>query len=85
MAVAGLPALQTELDLLLDSVREPKPASSRLGVDAVLIRSLSHLAGDSAAQCFDRLLPEVSANSGCLVSALLHRLEEDQRDLSVRA
>ncbi|HEX6298969.1 MAG TPA: 5'-methylthioadenosine/adenosylhomocysteine nucleosidase [Acidimicrobiia bacterium] len=59
--------------------------SSRLGVDHVVIRSLSDLAGDSADQHFARFLPEVSANSARLVSALLHRLEEDQGDLPIRA
>lgn len=55
--------------------------ASRLGVDHIVIRSLSDLAGDSSNQHFDRFLPEVSANSARLVLALLHRLEEDYRDL----
>lgn len=58
---------------------------SRLGVDHIVIRSLSDLAGDSADQHFDRFLAEVSANSARLVLALLHRLEEDDRDLPVGA
>jgi adenosylhomocysteine nucleosidase len=59
--------------------------SSRLGVDHIVIRSLSDLAGDSAGQHFDRFLAEVSANSARLVLAILRRLEEDDRDLSVGA
>jgi adenosylhomocysteine nucleosidase len=59
--------------------------ASLLGVDHIVIRSLSDLAGDSADQHFDRFLPEVSANSARLVLALLHRLEEYQRDLPVGA
>ena len=59
--------------------------SSRLGVEHIVIRSLSDLAGDSAGQHFDRFLAEASANSARLVLAILRRLEEDDRDLSVGA
>jgi adenosylhomocysteine nucleosidase len=51
--------------------------ASRLGVDHVVIRSLSDLAGGEADVDFTRFLPEVSANSARLVQALLARLEED--------
>lgn len=49
------------------------------------VAGLSDLAGDSADQHFDRFLSEMSANSARLVLALLHRLEEDDRDLSIGA
>lgn len=59
--------------------------ASRLGVDHIVIRSLSDLAGDEAGEHFDRFLPEVSTNSARLVSALLNRLQEDDRDLTCGA
>lgn len=59
--------------------------SSRLGVDHIVVRSLSDLAGDSAGHHFERFLTEVSANSARLVLALLHMLEEDDRDLPAGA
>ena len=59
--------------------------ADRLGVDHVVIRSLSDLAGNQATHDFERFLPEVSANSARLVFALLSRLEEDDRDDAVGA
>jgi hypothetical protein len=41
--------------------------------------------GFTAGEHFDRFLPKVSANSAFLVSALLNRLQEDDRDLTVGA
>ena len=54
--------------------------ASRLGVDHVVIRSLSDLAGSEATHDFDRYLPQVSANSARLVLGLLAGLEEDHRN-----
>jgi adenosylhomocysteine nucleosidase len=57
--------------------------ASHLGVDHIVIRSLSDLAAGEAAEHFDRFVPEVSANSARLVIGLLDRLQEDDRDLSI--
>lgn len=54
-----------------------------LGVDHLVIRSLSDLAESQAVDHFDRFLPEVSANSARLVLGLLGRLQEDDWDLTV--
>lgn len=59
--------------------------ATSLGVDHLVIRSLSDLAGDDAAGDFDRFVPEVSANSARLVLGLLDRLQEDDGDLTVGA
>jgi adenosylhomocysteine nucleosidase len=59
--------------------------ASRLGFDHVVIRSLSDLAAAEADLDFNRFLPEVSANSARLVLAVLERLQEDNRDLTVGA
>lgn len=59
--------------------------ASRLGVDHLVIRSLSDLATGEADVDFDQFLSEVSANSARLVLALLERLEEDNRDLTIGA
>lgn len=50
--------------------------SSRLGVDHLVIRSLSDRAGDGAIDDFGHFLSVVSENSARLVLALLRRLEE---------
>lgn len=47
--------------------------ASRLGVDHIVIRSLSDMASDDAVEHFDRFVPEVSANSARLVLGLLRR------------
>lgn len=54
-----------------------------LGVDHIVIRSLSDLAEEKAVQHFDRFVPEVSANSARLVLGLVHWLEEHDGDLTV--
>jgi adenosylhomocysteine nucleosidase len=54
--------------------------SSRLGIDHLVIRAISDLAGEEAIDDFDRFLPEVAANSTRLVTALVERLENHDRD-----
>jgi len=54
--------------------------ASRFGIDHLVIRSVSDLAGGGAVEYFDRFLSEVSANSARMVLALLDRLQEDDRD-----
>lgn len=56
--------------------------ATTLGVDHIVIRSVSDLAGAGAIEDFDRFLPEAAANSSRLVVALLHRLEHDYGDLT---
>lgn len=53
--------------------------ASRFGVDHLVVRSLSDLAGGEAVDHFDRFVSEVSVNSARLVLALLIALEEDKR------
>jgi adenosylhomocysteine nucleosidase len=57
--------------------------ASHLGVDHLVVRSISDLAADEAVTDFDRFVPEVSANSARLVLALISGLEEHDRDLPV--
>lgn len=57
--------------------------AARLGIDHMVIRSVSDLAAGGAAEHFDRFLTEVSANSARMVLALIERLQEDDRDLPV--
>lgn len=59
--------------------------AARLGVDHIVIRSLSDLAADEADEHFGRFVPEVSANSARLALGLIGRLQEDDRDLTVGA
>lgn len=59
--------------------------ASRLGVDHIVIRSLSDLAADDADQHFERFVGEAAANSARLVSALLDRLQDDDGNLTVGA
>lgn len=54
-----------------------------LGIDHIVIRSLSDLAEGEAVQHFDPFVPEVSANSARLVLGLVHRLQEHDGDLTV--
>jgi nucleoside phosphorylase len=57
--------------------------ASHLGVDTVVIRSNSDLAAGEAANHFERFVTDVSANSARIDLALLDRLQEHDRDLSV--
>jgi adenosylhomocysteine nucleosidase len=57
--------------------------ASRLGVDHLVVRSISDLAGEEAVEHFDRFVAEVSANSARLLLALLSGLQEHDRDLPV--
>lgn len=53
--------------------------ASRLGMDHLVIRSLSDLAEGGAIEHFDRFVPEVSANSARLVLALVTELDKGRR------
>lgn len=57
--------------------------ANRLGVDHLVIRSLSDLAGRESEAHFDRFVSEVAANSARLVLGVLHRIEQDHRDLTI--
>ena len=49
-------------------------AAARFGVDHLVIRSVSDLAGEDSVEDFARFLPEVAANSARIVQALVARL-----------
>lgn len=53
--------------------------ATRLGVDHLVVRSLSDLAEGAAIEHFDRFLPQVSVNSAKLVLALLTAVEENRQ------
>lgn len=57
--------------------------AQRLGVEHIVIRSLSDLATGEAVANFDRFVSEASANSARLALGLIARLEEDDRDLAL--
>lgn len=57
--------------------------ATRLGVDHLVMRSLSDLAGEDAGEGFKRFTSDVSNNSARLVLGLLEGLQEDHRYLPV--
>lgn len=59
--------------------------AANLGVDHIVIRSMSDRAGDDAIADFDRFLPEVAANSARLVLGLVGRIDDHDRDLTIGA